>query len=477
MKTRTTAQSGYLLVLLLVFSGVFLMILTSFLGYLITQHRSAEHRYQLERASEIAEAGLNYYRWYLAHYPNDTTNGTGTPGPYTHVYSDPELGPIGEFSLSVASSSYCGDVASISVTSTGHTYENPQLERTINARYTQPTVAEYAYIINANVWAGSTQNFIGPYHSNQGIRMDGTNQSTVTSGLTSWTCTSSFGCSPSGTRDGVFTTTSNANELLFSFPSPPINFTDLTVDLAAMQTKAQTAGGTYLPSSGTHGYKITFNGNGTFTARRVTAVRSYTAYSTEAGWHTERNIIQTDAAYNTYTISDSCPLIYVADKVWLQGEVDKRVTIAAAGTDSTGANPSIILQGDITYDNPDDDGLLAIAEQDVLIGVDVPNNMNVNGIYVAQNGRFGRNLYTNDNLPNPSGPLNFKPYYERNSLTINGTIVSNGRVGTQWTNGGSFESGFHDRYSSYDRNLVENPPPLVPNTSDVYDFVDWREDE
>ncbi len=477
MKIPPKSQSGYLLVLVLVFSGVFLVILTSFLGYLITQHKSAEHRYQLERASEIAEAGLNYYRWYLAHYPNDTTNGTGTPGPYVHVYSDPELGPIGEFSLSVASSSYCGDVASISVTSTGHTYENPQLERTINARYTQPTVAEYAYIINANVWAGSTQNFIGPYHSNQGIRMDGTNQSTVTSGLTSWTCTSSFGCSPSGTRDGVFTTTANANELLFSFPSPPINFTDLTVDLAAMQTKAQTAGGTYLPSSGTYGYKITFNGDGTFTARRVTAVRSYTAYSTELGSHTERNIIQTDATYGTYTINDNCPLIYIADKVWLQGEVDKRVTIAAAGTDSTGGNPSIILQNNITYDDPDNDGLLAIAEQDVLIGVDVPNNMLVNGIYVAQNGRFGRNDYNYSSLPNPSGPLDYRPYYERNSLTINGTIVSNGRVGTQWTSGGTFESGFHDRYSSYDRNLVENPPPLVPNTSDVYDFVDWREDE
>jgi hypothetical protein len=476
MKHQKT-EGGYLLVLLLVFSGVFLVILTSFLGYLIGQHQTAEHRYQLERASEIAEAGLNYYRWYLAHYPNDTTNGTGVPGPYTHVYSDPELGPIGEFSLTVSSSSYCGDIAAIDVTSTGYTYDNPTLDRTISARYTQPTVAEYAYIINANVWAGDTQNFIGPYHSNQGIRMDGSNQSTVTSGLTSWTCTSSFGCSPSGTRDGVFTTTANANPLLFSFPSPPINFTDLTVDLAAMQTKAQNSGGTYLPSSGSHGYKITFNGNGTFTARRVTAVRSYTAYSTEAGYHTERNIIQTDVNYGTYTINDSCPLIYVADKIWLQGEVDKKVTIAAAGTDSTGANPSIILLGNITYDDPDNDGLLAVAEQDVLLGVDVPDDMVVNGIFVAQNGRFGRNDYEYADLPNPSGPLNFKPYYERNSLTINGTIVSNGRVGTQWVSGSTFQSGFHDRYSSYDRNLVDNPPPLVPNTSDVYQFVEWRESE
>lgn len=477
MIKKSLPQHGYLLVLTLVFSGVFMVILTSYMGYLVTQNRLSEHRYQLEKASEIAEAGLNYYRWYLAHYPDDVTNGTGLPGPYTHTYTDPELGDIGEFSLSIASTTYCGDIASIDVTSTGHTYDNPSLERTISARYTQPTVAEYAYIINANVWAGDTQNFIGPYHSNQGIRMDGTNQSTVTSGVSTWSCTSSFGCSPTATRNGVFTTTTNANPLLFSFPSPPINFTDLTIDLATMQTKAQTGGGRYLPSSGSYGYKITFNGNGTFTARRVTAVRSYDAYSNESGWHTERNIIQTDTNYATYTISNSCPLIYVADKIWLQGQVDQKVTIAAAGTDSTGANPSIILLGNITYADPDEDGLLAIAENNVLLGVDVPNDMTVNGIFVAQTGRFGRNHYLEDDLPNPSGPLNYKPYYERDSLTINGTIVSNGRVGTQWVSGSTFTSGFHDRYSSYDRNLVDNPPPLVPNTSDVYQFVEWRESE
>lgn len=477
MALHQTHHKGYLLVLVLVFAGVFMVILTSFIGYLVTQVKVSEHRYQLEQASEIAEAGLNYYRWYLAHYPNDVTNGTGLPGPYTKVYSDPELGAIGEFSLSISSSTYCGDVSSIEVTSTGHTYENPVLSRTISARYTQPTVAEYAYIINTNVWAGSSLNLVGPYHSNQGIRMDGTNQSTVTSGLASWVCTASFGCSPSGARNGIFTTTANSNELLFSFPSPPINFTDITIDLNNILNRAQNAGGTYLPSSGSLGYRITFNGNGTFTARRVTAVRSYTAQSLEEGVHTERNIIQTDVNYGTYTINPSCPLIYVADKIWLQGVVDQKVTLAAAGVDSTGANPSIILQGNITYDDTETDGLLAIAENNVLLGVDVPDNMTINGIFIAQTGRFGRNHYTFSNLPNPSGPLDFRPYFERNSLTTNGTIVSNGRVGTQWTSGASFISGFHDRFSSYDRNLVESPPPLVPNTSDVYDFVDWREQQ
>jgi hypothetical protein len=468
---------GYALVLTLIYASIFTGMIFAFVGFLITQGNAIEQRYHIERATEIAEAGLNYYRWYLAHNPNDVTNGTGLPGPYVHTYSDPELGPIGEFSLAIASSTYCGDVASIQVTSTGFSYDDPSVARTVQANYTQPTVAEYAFIINASVWAGSSLTIVGPYHSNQGVRMDATNQSTVTSGVGSWSCTSTFGCSPTRTVDGVYTTTSSSNPLLFSYPSPPINFTDLTIDLAAMRTKAQTAGGRYLPPSGSLGYRITFNGNGTFTARRVTAVRSYPAFSSEEGNHTERNIIQTDTNYGTFTINPNCPLIYVADKVWLQGVVDQKVTIAADGTDSTGANPSIILQGNITYADPLNDGLLAIAEQNVLLGVDVPNDMVINGIFVAQNGRFGRNDYNYSDLPNPSGPLDFRPFFERNSLTTNGTIVSNGRVGTQWVSGTTFQSGFRNRYSSYDRNLVASPPPLVPNTSDVYDFTDWREED
>lgn len=474
-----TQHSGFLLIVVLIFGAVFLVIISSFVGYTITQGKVVEQRYQLERASDIAEAGLNYYRWFLAHYPNDVTNGTGLPGPYIHQYNDPEGAAIGEYSLSVASSTYCGDVASIEVSSTGHTYQDPDVKRTIVARYAQPTVAEYAFIINSSVWAGSSLSIIGPYHSNQGIRMDATNFSTVTSGLSTWNCTATFGCSPSGSRNGVFTTTGTSNPLLFSFPSAPINFTDLTIDLSDMLNRAQTRGGRYIPPSGNYGYHITFNGNGTFTVRRVTGTYQYSTYSTEDGDHQERNIISNETVVATYAINPACPLIYVADKVWLEGVIDSKVTIAAAGTDISGADPSIILRGNLTYADPEADGLLAIAEDNVLIGVDVPDNMVINGIFVAQKGRFGRNLYTSTNLPNPSGPLNFKPYFERNSLTTNGSVVSNGRVGTMWTSAstGNFTSGFHNRYNSYDRNLVDDPPPLVPNTSDVYEFIEWREGE
>lgn len=148
-------------------------------------------------------------------------------------------------------------------------------------------------------------------------------------------------------------------------------------------------------------------------------------------------------------------------------ELDELISVVSTET--------IILQGDIEYEDPDEDGLLAIADDDVLVGVDVPDDMTLNGIFIAQQGHFGRNYYTYSRLPNPSGPLNFQPYYKRDSLTMNGTVVSKGSVGTKWSCGGTYCSGFDNRVNTYDRNLVDNPPPLVPNTSSNYELSDWRE--
>lgn len=474
--TYRNYSRGYLLILVLVFGAIFFTIISSFTVFIVTQSKLIAQRVEVETAGQIAEAGLNYYKWYLAHFPNDVTNGTGLPGPYIGVYSDPEGGPIGEYSLSIASTTYCGDVASIRVTSVGSTYEMPNVKRTMTARYTKPTVADYAFILNSNVWAGSDRIVNGPYHSNGGIRFDGTNNGTVTSGQTTWTCDSGFGCSPTGNRNGVFTTTGNPNTALFDFPASNIDFNGITVDLSQMKTRAQNNGGLYIgPSGGTNaGYRITFNSNNTISVRRVTSTITHRGNATGAvaDWTDERHIINNVSAPTNYAISTSCPLIYVEDKVWLEGTVASRVAIAAAS--DTATNPSMILQGNITYTSATNSALLAIAEQDVLIGVNVPEDMYINGIFIAKNGKYGRNLYCGTGVSGCSGnnlPTAYLSSAALNSENFNGTIVSNGRVGTQWTNG----SGFDNRYNTYDRNLVNNPPPLIPSTSDDYEFSDWQD--
>ena len=449
-------QQGYLLVLVLVFGAVFFVIFSALMGFVISQKQVQEFRNNQEYALTIAEAGLNYYKWFLAHNPDDLTNGTGAPGPYVHEYRDPSDAVIGEYSLEVSGNELCGSIMSVDIESTGYTVQAPNVDRTLYARYARPTVAEYSYIINDNVWAGSDRVIIGPYHSNSIIRMDGTNNSTVSSGQETWTCNNTeLSCNPpysnGQTLDAVFGAGPNYN--LWQTGMPPIDFAGITLDLSAMETRALSDGRHWGPS-GARGYHIDFKGSSnTFELFRVNNTSN-------------DHIITGETSLGTYSIPTDCPLIFVEDKLWLEGEVDTRVSVAAARV-SDSYNPDIILVDNLTYTS-DAGGLLAVGENDVLIGIDVPNVMEVNGIFVAQEGHFGREWY--------SGTHRCK-----DELTINGTIVSKGSVGTKWTGSGctsptgSYSSGFAERVNSFDRKLVDDPPPLAPETSDTYRFIEWRE--
>ncbi|MCA9367886.1 hypothetical protein KC887_06535 [Candidatus Kaiserbacteria bacterium] len=460
-------KAGSMLVLVLVLTGVFLTVLSSFVWFISNQNEVVNYRFEQQRATEIAEAGLNYYKWYLAHYPGDTS-GVGT-----YIYNDPELGPIGEFTLSVASTTYCGQVASIDVESTAHTYVNASAVVTVSARYSQPTVAEYSFVNNASVWYGDSRVITGPVHGNQGVKMDGFHNSYVGSGQATFDCTSSFGCSPTVyNADGVYTTSGNATPGLFKFPVSPIDFAGLTIDLTDMKNSAQNAGGIYYGPTTGYGYLADFQSDGTVNIYRVTNTRSYWSYSSADGWTTnERNDITNTSFLATETIDPTCPLLYFEDKLWIEGEINQKVSVAAADLSSS-AQTNLVIADDVTYVSGTEAGLLAIAEDDIDIGIDVPNNMVANGIYIAQNGRFGRDHY--ETSGSHGLPSALDPYVSRSSLTRLGSVVSNLRGGTEWTSGSTHISGFYSRVTSYDRDQVDNPPPLTPATSDVYVLQNWR---
>lgn len=465
-KNSTQNSLGYLIVLVMVFGSVLFVIVASFIGYVITQSQVVNFRYEQQRATDIAEAGLNYYKWYLAHYPEDVTNGTGLPGPYVHQYKDPEGDYIGEFSLEIASSTYCGEVASIDVTSTGHTYDEPDASAVVHGRYTRPSVASYYSITNAGVWYSSSGTVTGPIHSNQGIRMDKAHNSVVSSGLTDWSCTSTFGCSPTQTKDGVFTTSALSNPALFAFPSAPVDFAGITLDLATIEDKAKNAGGLYLGPSTKQGYHLIFK------AGNIVEVRRVNSKENEPGgyaWGRYMNILKGTSLVGNYAINPACPVIFVEDQVWVEGQINGKVTLAVADVDTVGVDPSIIINNNITYGSAHS-GFLAVAEYDVLLGLTVPNNTVINGIYIAQTGKFGRNLY------DTSMPNSWESYILRNSLSINGTIVSATRPGYNYMSGSTLVSGFQNVTSSYDNDQIFDPPAFTPYTSDVYQFFNWRQD-
>lgn len=378
--------------------------------------------------------------------------------------------------LSITGNTACETLTSIDITSTGTPIEDPTVSRTITTRYARPTVARFSYVLNSSVWAGSDRVILGPYHSNGGIRMDGTINSPVTSSLSSWLCTASFGCSPNQTRNGVWG--GGTNQTLWSYPVPQVDFGAISADFASLKARA-IASGRYLPrfsqtnqpnaASYWRGYRLVFNPGGTVTVSRVTSTQVLNSTHINPGDDAlpDRTLVTNETFHSTITIPSGCGLIFVEDHVWIEGVVDTKVTVVAANVTTTGIKPNVMLPRNLTYAATDgSDGLTVIAQNNILITPNSPFNMTLNGIFVAQGGAFGRNYYAN------------ATYDSRGTLTILGTTVSNLRTGTKWclNTGCTNSTGYQTRIDAFDRNLATDPPPFTPQTSSDYQFVDWREE-
>lgn len=465
-----------MLALGVVFVGIFLMVTSSLAGFLLISRKVQRENENREKAIQIAEAGIDYYRWHLAHFPTDLKDGTNVSGPYVHTYADPEGGTAGTFSLSVDGNLKCGATTAVDITSTGKSANDAVVSRTVKARYARPSVAEYSYIVNTNVWAGADRVITGKYHSNGGVRMDADNRSDVTSSVSTWQCTSDFGCSSTQTKAGVFG--AGTNPAYWNYPIPQVDFAGISVDLTAMKNYAKNQGGLYFaPLSGTaskRGYHLIFRSNGTVDVYKVTNTTGVYGYSTEDGWLTEYNIIAAETYLANYVVPTGCSLIFAEDRVWLEGTIKGKVTVVSADVTNANTDTDIILRGNIIYAaNDGTNGLTAIAEDNVLIPLDSPHDMELHGIFIAQKGRYGRNYYTDSG--SNEVPSQYDPYVMQGTLTTTGSIVSNGRTGTQWSCGGSFCSGYQNRIDSYDGLLASDPPPFTPYTSTDYKFVEWQE--
>jgi len=246
-----------------------------------------------------------------------------------------------------------------------------------------------------------------------------------------------------------------------------------------MKTQAQNNGLYFGPVGGEsnqRGYHVILRSDNTADVYRVTRTQYHWGLHIDdigAGWQRDYHTIDRETFIANYSIPADCALLFFEDKVWLEGQVSGKVTIAAADVSQPNYDPSVIINDDITYTTSDGtDGLTVIAENSVLVPLYAPDDLEIRGILIAQKGYFGRNLYG----------CWYAPYDKRNSLTMNGTIVSNERVGTKWgyTSRPSCVnewSGFDTRINSYDRNLATDPPPLTPFVDDEYKFVEWREVE
>ncbi|HLD62128.1 MAG TPA: hypothetical protein VI998_04115, partial [Patescibacteria group bacterium] len=70
-------SSGALPMIVLLFGSLAVIILTGFIIWADANLRVARRSYNRAQSFRIAEAGIDYYRWHLAHASADYEDGTG----------------------------------------------------------------------------------------------------------------------------------------------------------------------------------------------------------------------------------------------------------------------------------------------------------------------------------------------------------------------------------------------------------------
>ena len=419
-----------------------------------------------EQSLNIAEAGINYYRWHLAHEPEDYQDGTGATGPYTHEYKDPEGGTMGSYQLEIIAPTNGSSI--VTIRSTGWSNDYPGVKRTIEAQYGIPSLTKYSFLSNASSWYGTGITVNGDIHSNNGIRMDGTNTAKVTSAQSTYQCGSETGCSPTTSKPGVWG--SGGDQNLWEYPVPTVDFNSISFDFAKMKTSAQTDG-LYLDSSN-QGYHLIFNNNGTVTVRKVTNTGYYYGYDPDDGCQRRYQRITNEQTVGTYNVAD-VPIIFAENYLWVEGNVRGRTTVVAARFPLNNNDMDIWIPNNIkytTYDGSDSLGL--ISQHDIYFARDIPENFQIDAALLSQSGKIIRHAYYYLSYFSQCG--NAGSGNVKDKLTINGAIMSFNKSYWNFESGGNLISGFTSRETNYDGNLLFMPPPYFPTTGE-YQFLNWKE--
>lgn len=452
----TSHQTGYVTPALLVTVAVFSIVLYGLAQLVANQYLLNQRQTAGEQAIAIAEAGINYYRWQLAHSPTDYSSNTST----NIDYIDPQGGTEGQYRIEVTPPQSGSSI--VTIESTGWSTQYPDIQRTITVQYGQPSFAQYVFLHDSNIWLGDGIEIFGPVHSNGGIRQDGINHSIISSALDTYTCGSETGCSPAQNRPAVWG--SGSDQGLWNFPQTPVDFDALSVDFANMRTAAQSEG-LYLNNSGTWGHHIVFNANGTFNVYRVTQTRNRQGYDSDGGCQNLYQNIRTETSVGTYNQADY-PIIFAEDTLWVEGTITSPIQVVAARFPIDTYDTNIWIYDNLIYSNLD--GSIqagVIAQNDIIFYRDIPNNFTINAALLAKEGKVFRHLY--NYCESSSAAI-------RNSLNIYGAIISAKKSYWNWNISGSLYSGFTNRDVSYDANLLYSPPPYFPTTGE-YEFISWTE--
>ncbi|HBI17430.1 MAG: hypothetical protein UR60_C0016G0004 [Candidatus Moranbacteria bacterium GW2011_GWF2_34_56] len=470
-------KKGSILAYTLIIITIVSIFLTASMKVVVSNMQFGINRESKEESLQIAEAGVYFYRWYLAHqiagltkkqirqfWASGTPYGVGTP------YEDDFKG-VGSYSITVTPPVANSTIVIAEVT--GWTYKNENLKRTVRVRFRQPAWSEYVVLCDSDIRFGQETDIIGLIHANGGVRFDGVAHNIVSSSMSTYNdpdhggSTKEFGVhthiSP---IDPYPPTAVPARTDIFvagrNFPVPPKDFNSILADIADMKTESGctnvgsycsgNSNGVIVSTNGiyfnnaNHGRHIILQANGTMRVSRVTSMSN--------------NEVNNQSAYVTYTIPND-GVIFVEDDVWVEGTLsNKRVTIVAADLTGAAANKNIYLKRDLRYTNYDGSDIIGlVAQNDVEVTKDSENDLRIDGVLLATTGRVGREKYNND----------------KDSITIYGAIVTKQRYGFAWAySDGTFSEGYVNRDIIFDNNLLYYPPPYFPTGTD-YAIDSWEE--
>lgn len=472
-------NKGIILLNTLIFGMIAVSIVIALSSWFTVSYRGARKVVNEEQAFHIAEAGIEYYRWHLAHSPQDYYDGQGATStqPYIHDFLDKDEEKIGEFQLTITPPENGSTV--VTVESKG-ILESSGSSKTLRVKLAKPTFAKYAFISNEDIRLGEGTEVYGAIHSNEGVRFDGTAHNLVTSAQTSYDDPDH-----SGQKEwGVHTHVGSVDPLpptalpdrFDIFQSgrevgvPAIDFDGLTATMAALKSKAQ-SGGNYYGSSGKSGYNIVLKNNGTYDLYRVDSLISPNNSCNNAlgqqDWGSWSINKQTLLGNHQIPANG---VLFLEDHTWIEGTIkNSKLTVAVARfPEAPGQYRNITINKDVLYTKKDGSDVLGlIAQGDINIGMISDDNLEINAAMIAKNGRIGRYYYRGP-WSNKSG---CSPYHTRNKIDVYGMIGTNLRYGFAYTD----NTGYQTRDITYDANLLYSAPPEFPLTADQYEIISWEE--
>ncbi|MFA5128250.1 MAG: hypothetical protein WC457_04635 [Patescibacteria group bacterium] len=419
-------------------------------NYALSENRASVYKHNRERAFQISEAGTNYYRWHLAHNNTDYKDGTSSTGPYYHDFEDKDGNVIGRYALTVTQPPTGTTV--VTIDSQGWLLSQENSKRNIKIQVGFPSLTDYSFLTNSQIWIGNTESTHGKFQSNDGVHFDGVCDAPVMSAVPTFYCDSSIGCS--GKQNGVFG--SGGPSQFFIYPMPSKDFSAVTAKLSTIKTNA----GISLSSSGAYGWYLKFLSSGKIYISKVTGVTKCLSGGGWGGWGgwgaSDCWDITSTSSGATHDMPTST-YIYVADNTWVDGVVKGRVTVGAA---SDTKNPSIVVNGNLTYAAKDGTNAIGlIAEDDIIVPYYSPDNLEIDAAMLAQYGKVYRPEYSNT----------------KKTITIYGSILTYDQWTWSYVNSSNVViSGYITTTNMYDGNLTYSPPPGFPVGSE-YSPISWEE--